>query len=227
MGQRKRDRERYLQEGIGMRRLAMVLAIGALAGCKAAVPPEMLREYQSRSLMTCCNIHYETDKINDANYFVGSTLPPGTPVQVEAMGSNSVTFVADGKKLTLEHNYGTAQESLRQYVDKILVAEDPKLRLTGFSRSAQQAIRDGRVERGMTKEQVILSLGYPPTHRTASTAASEWLYWYNHWMTYKVQFDDAGVVSNVVGRPAPTQDQPIQPDPVPAPAKSKPTKKRH
>ncbi len=205
-----------------MKRLAIAVALGALVGCKAAVSPEVSREYQSQSRMTCCNIHYESDEINDANYFVGSTLPAGTPVQVQAVGSASVTFLADGKKLTLYHRYGTAQESFRQYLDKILVSEDPKLRVSSFPRSVQQAIRDGRVEPGMTREQVILSLGYPPTHRTPSTTANEWTYWYNRWVTYKVQFDDQGVVSTVVGRPAPTQNQPVQADPVAAPAKQPP-----
>src|SRR5262249_754666 len=152
-----------------MRRGAIVLALVVVGGCKAAAPPEVLREYQTRSLMICCNLHYETDEINDANYYVGALLPLGTPVTVQGMGSDSVTFTADGRNRTLFHKYGTAQESSRQYIDKVLVTEDPKPRLTHFSRSAQQAIREGRVERGMTKEQVILSLGYPPTHRTPAT----------------------------------------------------------
>lgn len=209
-----------------MRRLMLIVAVGSLAACKQAVSPQLLAEYQGRSLMTCCNIHYETDDINDANYFVGSTIPPGTPVQVQAMGSDSVTFTANGKKLSLHHRYGTAQESLQQYVNKILVADDPKTRLASFSRSAQQAIHEGRVEKGMTKEQVIMSLGYPPTHRTASTNDSEWTYWYNRWVSYKVQFDNQGVVANVIGRPAPTQDKPIEPDAAPVPKAPARGKKR-
>jgi outer membrane protein assembly factor BamE (lipoprotein component of BamABCDE complex) len=67
----------------------------------------------------------------------------------------------------------------------------------------------------MTKEQVVMSLGYPPTHRTASVSDNEWTYWYNRWVTYKVQFDNQGLVANVIGRPAPTQDKPITPDPTP------------
>ncbi|MET0151571.1 MAG: hypothetical protein ABW298_03030 [Candidatus Binatia bacterium] len=31
----------------------------------------------------------------------------------------------------------------------------------------------------------------------------QWTYWYNRWVTYKVVFDDAGEVGEVVGRPAP------------------------
>jgi len=198
-----------------MRRIAFVGVVVFVAACKTAAPPGLLQEYQGRSLMTCCNIHYETDEVNDANYFVGTTIPAGTPVQVQGMTGSSITFTANGKKLTLVHSYGRDQESIQQYVNKILVPDDPKARLAAFPHAAQQAIHDGRVEKGMTREQVIMSLGYPPTHRTASTTSNEWTYWYNRWVTYKVQFDDRGVVSNVIGRPAPTQDQPIQPDPTP------------
>jgi hypothetical protein len=199
-----------------MRRIALVGLVALVAACKQAAPPGLLQEYQSRSLMTCCNIHYETNEINDANYFVGSTLPAGTPVQVQAMTGNSVTFTADGRTLTMVHSYGSAQESMQQWVSKILVPDDPKAKLATFPRSAQDAIREGRVEKGMTKDQVIMSLGFPPAHRTASVSDNEWTYWYNRWVTYKVQFDNQGLVANVIGRPAPTQDKPITPDPAPA-----------
>jgi hypothetical protein len=212
--------------GLTMRRLLLIGIVCLVAACRQAVAPEVLHQYQSRSLFTCCNTHYEGAEITDANYFVGSTVPAGTPVQVQGMASDSVTFMADGKKLTLYHKYGTAQESMQQYVDKVLVPDDPKVRLASFPRSAQEAIHEGRVEKGMTREQVIMSLGYPPTHRTASTTSNEWTYWYNRWVTYKVQFDDHGVVANVIGRPAPTQDKPIVPDPTPVPKHPTRGKKR-
>lgn len=184
-------------------KILLLVVTVLLGGCHAAVPPEVLRAYQARTLYTCCNIHYEGEGITDANYFVGSTLPLGTPVQVESMHSNSVTFSGGGVRLTLYHEYGTEQESFRQYVDKMLVEEDPKVRLTGFPLAAQRVIQAGRVERGMTREQVLLALGYPPTHRTASPSAFEWTYWYNRWITYRVRFDEAGIVTQIIGSRAP------------------------
>ena len=203
----------------------MVAIIAALAGCRPAVPPEVLKSYQGRTLSTCCNIHHEGETFSDANYYVGAMIPAGTPAQVQSGVRNGVSVLVGGTRLTLSQDYGREQESFQQYLDKILVADDPKLRIEHFSRDVQQAIRVGRVEKGMTKEQVLLSLGYPPTHRTASTTANDWLYWYNKWVTYRVSFDDKGKVSNVVGHPAPTQDQPIQEAPPPRPAA--PAKKRH
>jgi hypothetical protein len=208
-----------------MKRIVLLGALITVVGCHKGPSPELVSQFQGRSLFTCCNMHYEGDQISDANYFVGTTIPIGTPVTVQGLGGDSVTFAAEGKKLTLEHRYGRDQESMQKYLDKVLVATDPKPRLAGYSRSAQQAIKEGRVERGMTRDQVILSLGYPATHKTPSLDAREWTYWYNRWVTYKVAFDDAGKVATVIGRPAPTQDQAIQEDPPPAPAPKAPAKK--
>lgn len=192
-----------------MRRFAAVsvAALGLVVACHHGPPPEVARQFESRTLYTCCNMHHESDTITDANYFIGTQIPLGTPVRVEKMGRDSATVVFGNAKLTLEQRYGNEQEPFDRYLGKILVAADPAPRVAAFAADVREAIRDGRVERGMTREQVILSLGYPPTHRTPSTDAKEWTYWYNRWVTYKVRFDDAGKVSQVIGRPAPTSDR--------------------
>lgn len=193
------------------------LVMLGLAACHPKVSPEVLQQWQSRSLFTCCNIHHEGDTVNDGNYSVGAILPFGSAATVTAMTGNSVTFTAGGMPLTLVQSYGTAQESGDQYFNKILVATDPHIRFNTFPKDVQSAITDARVERGMTKEQVLMSIGYPPTHRTASTDSNAWTYWQNRWVTYQVQFGEDGKVVNFVGN-APTHNQPIvAATPVPSP----------
>ena len=213
-----------------MRRLALVAVAALLVSCgRQAVSPQVLQQYQDRSLFTCCNLYHEGAELSDADYHVGTLLPFGTPVKVEKMTGRAVTFDANGTKLTLNHQYGTEQESAQQYFDKILVVEDPKPTVAAYPEQVRNAIREGRVEIGMSKPQVIASLGYPPTHRTANTSAPEWTYWYNRWVTYKIQFDDAGLVSRFIGTNVPTNNQPIvvaAPTPQPAKAKAAPAKKK-
>ncbi|MBI2962465.1 MAG: outer membrane protein assembly factor BamE [Deltaproteobacteria bacterium] len=203
--------------------MAAVLA----AACRPAVSPQVLQRFAGRDLFTCCNVHYESENINDANYWVGKTLPAGTPVRVEKATRDSVTFVAADVKLTLTHEYGSGQEAPQQYFDKVLSGADPRPRIAAYPAAVRRAIDSGKVERGMTRNQVIASLGYPPTHRTTSLQEREWTYWYNRWITYKVVFDDAGKVADVVGRPAPTAEVPIlNADAPPKPGPSKPPAKR-
>ena len=201
-----------------MRRAAAIVGLIVLAGCHAQVAPQVLQEWQAKTLFTCCNIRYEGEKVSDANYAVGSTLPFGSPAVIEAMTTDSATLRSGGTKLTLVQNYGREQESAEQYFGKILVGTDPHTRFATFPKMAQAAVTDGRVELGMTKEQVLMSLGYPPTHRTASTELDTWTYWYNRWVTYQVIFSK-GVVQNLVGN-APTHNEPIvvaTPKPTPPP----------
>ncbi len=194
-----------------MKRMMMVVLVGLmLAACKKALPPEVVNQYKSKTLYTCCNIHYEKEDINDANYYVGSLLPLGSQAQVVDSGRSSIVFMADGHKLNLVQAYGTEQESLQQYIDKVLVTVDPKLRLATFSADVQSAIRESRVEQGMTREEVIMSIGYPATHRTPSTSSNEWTYWYNRFVTYKVVFGADGRVTNIIGSPSPTKNQPVK-----------------
>jgi hypothetical protein len=209
-----------------MRRITFGLMLLVLTGCTKSLSPDLVSQYQARALYTCCNMHYESTDISDANYYVGTMLPLGTRVQVEAALRGGATINADGRKLNLYHRYGTQQESFQQYLDKILVPEDPKAKLASYPQAVQAAIKDGRVEVGMTREQVVLSLGYPPTHRTPSTMANDWTYWYNRFVTYRVQFDDTGRVAAVIGSSAPTRNQPVKEEPAPAvkPA-AKPAKK--
>lgn len=190
--------------------LAIAIAGAVLASCAGSVPPEVLQQWQSKTLYTCCNIHYEDPaKIVDANFYVGSTLPFGTAVAVQKMTTKSVSFRAQAGDFTVSHIYGTEQETAQQYFAKILVDTDPRARFDTFSPSVQEAVREGRVEQGMTREQVIMSLGYPPTHRTPSTELTTWTYWLNRWKTFDVLFDEKGFVMQIVGE-APTGGVPVQ-----------------
>ena len=204
-------------------RLPFALIV-AMAGCTSSISPELLQQYQNRTLYTCCNIHYESSNLSDANYYIGGTVPFGSAVQVKGIDRGALTIQAGTQELNLHHRYGTPNETFQQYVDKVLVSDDPKIKAASYSQAAQQAIKESRVEVGMTKEQVVMSLGHPPAHRTPSLDAWEWTYWYNQWVTYRVQFGEDGKVAQLIGTQLPSRNLPIKDDPPPAKA-AKPTKK--
>jgi hypothetical protein len=41
----------------------------------------------------------------------------------------------------------------------------------------------------MTREEVVMTIGYPPAHRTPSLDQPEWHYWKNRWDDYTVVFE--------------------------------------
>ena len=209
--------------------LALVGTAWLAAGCQHAAPPPSspgaLQQLSGQRLFTCCNLHYEDRDISDANYWVGKLLPVGTLVLVGEVTEDAVALSMGDLKLTLTREYGTKEEPLDQYLAKALVKSDPKPRIASYPKAVRRAIEYGRVERGMTREQVLISLGYPATDRTPSLQDREWTYRYNHLNTYRVAFDGAGRVSDVIGRPAPTADVKILNADTPAGDSGKDSKK--
>lgn len=190
-----------------MKRLLIVMAIVVLAGCGPKAPPEMLTFKEQSQLFTCCNIRYQGAEITDANYATGTLIPLGTPVQINEVGPDWITFTAGEQKLTLHHTYGAKEETAETYFKKIFVGSDRTSIVAKFSPSVQEAIQQGRVQPGMTAKQVILSVGYPPTDDNPSPSSREWTYWHSKGKSYKVVLDESGTVTDVVGRPAPTRDK--------------------
>lgn len=126
---------------------------------------------------TCCNLHYDRDWISDANWATLPFLPAGSRIALADYRRNYANVYVEGKRMYIGHDYGTEQETREQFVERLIVKEDPKLRLATYTPEVQAAIRAAKVMPGMTQEQVIMSLGYPRTDTTPDRQSNEWNYW--------------------------------------------------
>ena len=149
---------------------------------------------------TCCNLHYENDWISDANWGVQPMLPAGQPITITDYGRYRIHVEIDGKKLRLGQDYGRS-EPLAQFARKIVVAQDPKAKIATWPAAVREAVRHGKIMVGMTKEQVIVSLGYPPAHQTPSLDSPQWKYWLTRVGSFLVVWDDKGRVRDVTADP--------------------------
>jgi hypothetical protein len=82
-----------------------------------------------RNGFACCNLHYDKDWINDGNYAELPMIAAGTPIEVVSYGRHRAYVKIDGKPMRLGHDYGRDQESLEQWVGKIVVSQDPRPRI--------------------------------------------------------------------------------------------------
>lgn len=148
---------------------------------------------------TCCNLHYEDDWISDANWPMLPFVPAGARILVKDYGSNRAEVLIDGRKMRIGHDYGRKQESREAYIAKLIVREDPALRLVTYEPEVQAAIRAGKLLKGMTRDQVLMSMGHPRTDTAPSPAARRWIYWLTEQDSFavvwseqdKVEFIDA------------------------------------
>jgi hypothetical protein len=147
----------------------------------------------------CCVLHYSRDWINDGNYAELPMIPAGTPIEVLSYGSNRAYIKVDGKPMRLGHDYGRDQESLEAWVNKIVVNDDPRARITTYAPPIQAAIREGKVMVGMTREQAIASIGYPLTSENVSLDAPTWRIWRSSHGEYDLNFGADGRIKSVTG----------------------------
>ena len=169
------------------------------AGCeqtnvKPDEKPSMLNGY------TCCNFHYEKTWINDGNYAQLPMIPAGTPIKVTSYGRYRAYVDIEGKTFGLGLDYGRDAETTEQWVAKLIVVNDPKAKLATYPAAVRRAIQNGHIMIGMTKEQVIMSLGYPLTSENPRLDAPFWRYWWSSFGEYQVHWS-GNRVSKVTGHP--------------------------
>ncbi len=140
---------------------------------------------------TCVNLWYEHDKpILSTNYHVGNRIPVGSRVSDLIVGRKRISFLYGGVRFELFHVKKFSRVPIETLKMRTFSKTDPLttpayLELTG---AEQKAVREGRVEIGMSRDAVILSQGYPPEHRTPSLQQDVWTYWRNRILSFRVLF---------------------------------------
>src|SRR2546427_12139006 len=164
--------------------LCALVALGALALASACKGPSVPHPLTSQTRYLCCNMRYEKPEISDANYLKGTLIPFGTRVRVLEVKKNSVKFQADGHPpITLVLKYGKDALGMDQYLDRIFLREDPHAKLPKPGKDKKQAaaaertrklIEEGTVEAGMTKDEAVMGLCYPPENRSTYVPSPNW-----------------------------------------------------
>lgn len=168
----------------------------ALAPIAMAQDPAGLKEG-----FTCCNLHYNGDWISDANWSINAMIPAGTPIRILSYGRYRAFVEIDGKPMRLGQDYGREQESLERFATKWVSPKDPRERIATFPPAIREAIRLGRVVPGMDREQVLIAVGYPPTHQTLTLEAPVWHFWTTRTSRYQVIWGPDDRVKEVTAGP--------------------------
>lgn len=155
-----------------------------------------------REGFTCCNLHYEDDWISDSNYGSLPFVPAGTPVKLKSYGRNRLHVDVDGKAMRIGLDYGRAQETLEQFAEKLIVTDDPKVKIAKYPVEVREAIKNGQIVTGMTKEQTIIAVGYPQRDETVSLDAPVWNYWASSFAPYRVLWGKNERIKEIATDPA-------------------------
>jgi hypothetical protein len=195
-------------------RLSLVAGFFVVAGCSAMLGEPFDPSLEGRQYYLCCNMSFNPDfAASDANYgkyvyqraySAGPTLAAGTRVTVVKVGGSGVQFKPENSDSVylLGFHYGKKQLSAKQYFANILRDSNPMDSQKDASRRMGIAISMGRLTKGMTREQALLTRGYPPAHRTPDLNADEWIYYDTPGFVDRVVFKD-GVIESITRDDAP------------------------
>jgi hypothetical protein len=150
----------------------------------------------------CCNMRTDGKWISDINYQENgkSVIPVGTPVKVTGYGRHRVNIDVEGKHEAIGNDYSRdlkPDEFMKRYV----VADDPKAKIAGFPKPIQDAVNSARVTKGMTREQVLMAVGYPVSSENPHLDAKAWKFWLSSFAEFRVVFDDQGIVTQIEADP--------------------------
>ena len=145
----------------------------------------------------CCNMRTDGSWISEINYESAQRIiPAGTPVEITGYGRYRVHTRMNGETMDLGNDY-SREVDMGAFAHRYVVPYNPQRRLRSAPPAVQQAVRASRVRIGMTREQVIMSQGYPIANETPSLDSRVWKYWRSSGEEYHVIFNRRGVVEAV------------------------------
>lgn len=171
--------------------LATLIALGALTtGAQAQPTPEGY---------LCCNMRTDGRWITDINYAESGKriVPAGTAMKVTGYGRYRVHVeLGDGSTQSIGNDYSRDLD-LGTFAQRYVVTENPATKLASYSAKHRQAITTARVMPGMTREQVLMAVGYPVSSENPNLDAKLWRYWLNSFAEFQVVFDANGRVKDI------------------------------
>jgi hypothetical protein len=148
----------------------------------------------------CCNMRTNGSWISDINYDDKGMkiIPVATPVAVTGYGRYRVKVDINGKHQAIGNDY-SRDLPLDVFAKRYVVEDDPAAKIATFSKRAQDAIASARVAIGMTREQVLMSVGYPVSSENPNLGARTWKFWLSSFSEFHVSFDESDLVIEVSG----------------------------
>lgn len=157
------------------------------------------------SLYTRYNLHYVAQKGSNVGSYANFTdyqghdfLPYNTKVEVKKWKRGyEVKAVDSGEVILFEYKSKNMDGmSGSDYLN--LIFSPVSVSYTGLTAEDEQGIRQGRAMVGMTKQGVMIALGYPAKHRTPSLDENTWAYWKGRFGEPRlVNFDGTGKVVSI------------------------------
>jgi hypothetical protein len=176
------------------------LVVGSVVATAAGLPPDTLplKRMEGHYYFLGYNLHADLqfNKVSSVNYQLqGALLPWGTEVRVLRVQRNHLLFevVGKGKRYRYEIYRKTRRSvPLAEHLGRVFLENPDRLKqlVAGMSEIDKDGIYEGRVKPGMSREGVLVAIGYPPefANRQALMTDRDWSYWISRFSKMVVSF---------------------------------------
>jgi len=179
--------------------IAAAVLLSLLAGCSGRDGESSAPMLPAGELYTLVNLHVDPkgNRIFSTNYQSAILLPLCTRVQVIEQSDKVMRFRA--VEQGVEYTYLRTKHLRASFADhlaRVFGGECVSARVAAMNQVDRDGITAGRAAPGMSKDAVVLAMGYPPDHANPSLDSDLWTYWRNKFIKTVVHFSN-GVVSHV------------------------------
>lgn len=173
------------------RMFARLLSFSLLLGAGVAsgdILPEKISPDVGSDYYTRHNFMYERSKHNTTNYWRGQLMPVNTRVTlVKLSGDKMVLETEDGRRVTFANARKFTQRGIEDIASELL--SPSSIPLNRMKEETRRNVLSGTMRLGMTKEEVLMTRGYPPKHETASIQSDRWVYWSSRFVKRTLVFE--------------------------------------
>jgi len=187
---------------------SIVCAVGASA--RGAMPDDAaaLLGMKGGTYYLAYNLHGDLarGKIYSTNYqTAGHLVPWGTEIKIINILRNYLTFRE--KESGRVWNYWFSRRtrravSLKEHIGRLFTKDIDGLRkkVADLSELDRDGIYEGRPLLGMSREGILIAMGYPPEFANPQDimAARDWRYWLSRYDKLKIGFNRQGKVASIV-----------------------------
>jgi hypothetical protein len=189
---------------------SLILVSLALSGCES-IKGTGIKGLEGQTVFNRVSFRTEGDnRIEYTNPFSGGVLiPPGTACAIKAISPKKIKFIAKGHSYILTSwRIGYGRVNTRTSFYKFFAQNKEAVGLDGISPEFRESVLSGIAKVGMTKREVLLSLGYPayldrenPTaddSRAGIVSSDDWYYLQPGKENVSLKFKE-GLLTEIVG----------------------------
>jgi hypothetical protein len=180
------------------RGLLLLLMTLPLMSCNKAIKPEQLPANIAvgGTYYTQFVIRYEKGTHLTTNYRRGESIPVNTPVKLLTITSKTIEVEVNNssQKLLVKNVEKHTGDGIYRAFDKLFAKK--KINLSKFTALERSHIESGTIANGMSKDAVIVAIGYPPITETPNLDSNLWVYWSARFNKFNVHFKN-GKVSKI------------------------------